>query len=126
MTLGRVSVQVFGATVDEHTRCVHYGSERDIVAIRFYCCGRFYPCHLCHEEDADHLPQRWPRERWDEPAILCGQCSQTLPINTYLVVERCPHCRSEFNPGCALHAPLYFDTADTAHAGIADPVRASA
>jgi hypothetical protein len=35
--------EVFGKTVDEHTRCVHYATELDIIAIRFACCDRYYP-----------------------------------------------------------------------------------
>ena len=46
--------EVFGPTVDDHTRCVHYATELDIIAIRFACCDRYYPCHLCHSETADH------------------------------------------------------------------------
>jgi uncharacterized CHY-type Zn-finger protein len=38
---------VYGPTVDEHTRCVHYATELDIIAIRFACCDRYYPLPLC-------------------------------------------------------------------------------
>ena len=40
------AVTVLGATVDDQTRCVHYAGPLDIVAIRFHCCGEFYPCLL--------------------------------------------------------------------------------
>ncbi|WP_430297767.1 CHY zinc finger protein [Sinomonas sp. B1-1] len=50
------AVRVFGATVDDQTRCVHYRTEVDVVAIKFACCLRYYPCHLCHAEDTDHEP----------------------------------------------------------------------
>lgn len=106
-------MRVYGATVDEETRCVHYSSERDVVAIRFYCCDRFYPCYRCHEEEADHRAERWPRSSGEVPAVLCGVCSETLTVATYLSVDRCPRCRSEFNPGCAAHAPRYFADAET-------------
>jgi uncharacterized CHY-type Zn-finger protein len=74
--------EVFGKTVDEHTRCVHYAAELDIIAIRFACCDRYYPCHLCHSETADHPAEQWPRDRWDQKAILCGDCWSELSIET--------------------------------------------
>ena len=61
---------VFGKTVDEHTRCVHYATELDIIAIRFACCDRYFPCHLCHSETADHPAMQWPTDKFDQPAIL--------------------------------------------------------
>ena len=54
-------MQVYGAVVDEETRCTHYHTEKDIVAIKFKCCDRYYPCYLCHEEYADHPIERWAK-----------------------------------------------------------------
>src|SRR5665213_1440731 len=73
-TEGRVTVQIFGKPIDEQTRCVHYGTQADVVAIEFACCRRFYPCHLCHEETADHPARQWSRGSRGEKAILCGVC----------------------------------------------------
>ena len=50
----RAMPRVLGPVVDEMTRCVHYRTEVDIVAIKFACCNEYYPCHRCHEETADH------------------------------------------------------------------------
>ena len=102
------SPQVFGKTVDDHTRCEHYSTELDIIAIRFYCCNRYYPCHLCHAECAEHPAQQWPREEWNRPAILCGACQTELTIETYLGVDACPECAAAFNPGCKAHSSYYF------------------
>lgn len=103
-------VAVFGVAVDDETRCAHYDTDRDVVAIRFACCERFYPCHACHDAVADHDPARWPRERFDEPAVLCGVCGTTLSVATYLDCEHeCPECGHAFNPGCEAHADRYFD-----------------
>lgn len=100
--------RVFGKTVDEHTRCEHYSTDLDIIAIRFACCDRYYPCHLCHSECADHPAEQWPRDQWDQPAILCGMCRNELTIETYKRVDACPECAAPFNPRCAAHSDLYF------------------
>ena len=103
------SPQVYGKTVDEHTRCVHYSTELDIIAIRFACCDRYYPCHLCHSETTDHPAQQWQREKWDRAAILCGLCWSQLTIETYRGADACPECTAPFNPRCAEHSSCYFD-----------------
>ncbi|GGC37086.1 CHY zinc finger protein [Brevibacterium sediminis] len=100
--------EVFGKTADEHIRCVHYATDLDIIAIRFACCDRYFPCHLCHSETADHPAQQWPREQWNQPAILCGMCWTELTIVTYKSVDECPKCAAPFNPRCAAHSDLYF------------------
>ncbi|MTH67012.1 hypothetical protein GJ743_01330 [Agromyces bracchium] len=102
--------RVLGAVVDDETRCVHYRTEVDIVAIRFACCGEYYPCHLCHEEAAGHPARQWPLAERDTRAILCGACGAELPIATYLEVDACPECDAAFNPRCRLHTHLYFET----------------
>jgi uncharacterized CHY-type Zn-finger protein len=50
---------VRGVDVGPETRCRHYDSELDVIAIRFPCCGTFYPCYECHLAAADHEPERW-------------------------------------------------------------------
>jgi uncharacterized CHY-type Zn-finger protein len=102
-------MQVFGSTVDDQTRCVHYQTPADIVAIKFVCCGRYYPCYQCHAEHAGHPAERWPAGRFAEPAILCGACQTELSIDDYRSVSACPSCASDFNDGCRLHAHLYFE-----------------
>src|SRR6218665_1916265 len=69
---------VLGPVVDAHTRCVHYRTELDIIAIRFACCGDYYPCHLCHEEAAGHASRPWPIGARDTKAVLCGACGTEL------------------------------------------------
>lgn len=102
-------IQVRGAVVDEQTRCAHYASELDVVAIRFYCCREYYPCHQCHAEAAGHPARTWPRKLWDQPAVLCGVCRSELSVEEYLGADSsCPRCAAAFNPGCSLHQHLYF------------------
>jgi uncharacterized CHY-type Zn-finger protein len=99
---------VYGLPVDAETRCVHYHGETDVIAIRFRCCGRFYPCHACHEAVADHPSTVWGVDERAAHALLCGVCGGELSIERYLDVEACPNCGAEFNPGCRLHRHLYF------------------
>lgn len=101
---------VLGSAVDDQTRCVHYRTLLDVVAIRFRCCRDFYPCHLCHQESAGHVAERWLVGEGDARAVLCGVCGHELSIRVYLGVDGCPRCNAPFNPGCRLHAHLYFET----------------
>ena len=101
---------VRGAVVDAQTRCVHYRGPLDVIAIRFACCDRWYPCLRCHEEEADHGIRAWPVSARSERAVLCGVCGHTMTIESYLDADACPQCAAGFNPGCALHHPVYFGT----------------
>jgi uncharacterized CHY-type Zn-finger protein len=53
---------VRGVDVGPETRCRHYDSDLDVIAVRFPCCGTFYPCYECHLVAADHEPERWGDE----------------------------------------------------------------
>ena len=101
--------EVTGVDVDAQTRCAHYNSELDIIAIKFKCCERWFPCFECHKERADHKAETWPPEAWNEAAILCGVCGHQMTINEYMASNNtCPKCKAGFNPGCANHYELYF------------------
>ncbi|MBT2518118.1 hypothetical protein J7E29_11780 [Streptomyces sp. ISL-90] len=108
----RVSPRVLGPVVDEMTRCVHYQTAVDIVAIKFACCNEYYPCHLCHAATADHPAEQWPLRERNQEAVLCGACGTELTIESYLATNECPNCRAPFNERCRLHAHLYFETED--------------
>ena len=102
--------EVLGTDVDANTRCAHYHGPLDVIAIRFKCCGGWYPCYDCHTTAADHPAKVWPRDEFDEQAIFCGQCGTTLAIGDYLTSNsECPACGSGFNPGCRNHYHLYFE-----------------
>ena len=105
-----VGPRVLGPVVDDETRCIHYHSALDVVAIRFACCGEYYPCHQCHAETAGHPAQVWPLSRRDQEAVLCGVCGGELTIAEYLTTDSCTRCGAAFNPGCHLHTHLYFET----------------
>lgn len=102
--------EVFGAIIDEETRCKHYHTNEDIIAIKFYCCQKYYPCIQCHTEVADHKVQLWPKAKHEYKAILCGHCGYDLSIPEYMNSSfECPNCHSQFNSGCKNHYHLYFE-----------------
>ena len=100
---------VHGIGLDDETRCTHYHTPLDVIAIKFKCCDKFYACIHCHNESEDHAPIPWSKSEFDEHAILCGVCKTTLSIKDYMQTDHCPHCGAQFNPRCAAHYPLYFD-----------------
>ena len=104
-------MQVKGKTTDNQTRCVHYHSPLDIIAIKFKCCGEYYPCYFCHTEEAGHVAVKWPKTEFEQKAILCGNCNTEMTIEEYFDCNyECPYCKAPFNPKCSNHNHLYFET----------------
>lgn len=98
-----------GLVLDDQSRCVHYGTPLDVVAIKFKCCQRYYACHRCHEEQESHTALVWDMSEFHYTAVLCGVCHHGLTIRQYLDCGfTCPSCGADFNPGCAHHYNLYF------------------
>ena len=105
--------EVYGIGLDAETRCAHYRSALDIIAIRMKCCGLYYACKDCHEAMAGHAIEVWPLDEWDRPAVLCGACGSELTIAQYMASGyECPACGAGFNPGCRKHYRFYFADAD--------------
>ena len=103
-------ITVHGVGLDDQTRCVHWRSPSDVIAIKFDCCGRYYACFDCHTELEDHEAVVWPRARFAEPAVMCGVCKTEHSVDTYMSSGFvCPACGAPFNPGCASHYHLYFE-----------------
>jgi len=102
-------IPVYGQVIDGDTRCKHYHSPRDIVAIKFRCCKKYYPCYQCHNEAENHKISIWGKEDYETRVILCGVCQYQLTIYEYKNVARCPQCESELNPYCSQHFHLYFE-----------------
>lgn len=101
---------VHGIGVDGETRCVHYPTDRDVLAVRFACCDAYYPCFLCHAAVTDHDPEPITEPAFDDPGVLCGVCGTALSVRSYLECEHaCPACGAAFNPGCEAHHDRYFD-----------------
>jgi uncharacterized CHY-type Zn-finger protein len=102
--------EVRGLRLDAQTRCVHWHSPRDVVAIKMKCCGEYYACKDCHEALCGHAAQVWPRAEWDARAILCGACGGEMLIQDYLDGgDACPACGACFNSGCRTHRHFYFE-----------------
>jgi len=100
---------VRGIALDGQTRCAHYHTDQDVIAIKFACCETYYPCFQCHDACVDHDAERWPREAFDEPGVLCGVCGSELTAVEYLDCDHeCPYCGAAFNPSCRDHHSQYF------------------
>jgi uncharacterized CHY-type Zn-finger protein len=95
---------VRGIRIDAQTRCAHYNSLLDVIAIKAKCCGIYFACKDCHDELADHRLEPWPLGNRAQPAVLCGVCSSELTIEQYLESSaHCPACKASFNPRCSEH-----------------------
>ncbi|MCB0492011.1 MAG: chromophore lyase [Cyclobacteriaceae bacterium] len=106
-----MEIKINGKIIDNETRCTHYHSSNDVIAIKFKCCNQYYPCHQCHEEDAGHSAEVWSTNDFDKMAVFCGVCKTELTIHQYLDSHNgCPHCKASFNPNCSKHYHLYFET----------------
>jgi len=100
---------VRGVELDAQTRCAHYNSPLDVVAIKMRCCDAYFACKDCHAVLADHSLEPWPREAWQQKAVLCGACRSELTIAAYMEsLDCCPACGAPFNPGCREHRRFYF------------------
>jgi uncharacterized CHY-type Zn-finger protein len=109
-----LSPRVFGVDLDEQTRCAHYHSAQDVIAIKMRCCRRYFACKDCHAAAETHAIEVWPRAEWDQPAVLCGVCRKEMSIREYLDCgNRCTGCAAEFNPRCRNHYHFYFEWADS-------------
>ena len=98
-----------GLDLDAQTRCAHWRSPLDVVALKLACCGVYYACRDCHDALAGHAAQVWPPDAAAELAVLCGVCGGELTVAEYLACEdACPRCGAGFNPGCRRHRHLYF------------------
>jgi uncharacterized CHY-type Zn-finger protein len=108
--------EVRGLNLDPQTRCLHYHSPLDIIAIKMKCCGTYYACKDCHDALAGHSIEVWPEAEWGQKAILCGACRAELTIYAYLECNSvCPACQAPFNPGCRNHHHFYFATPQARH-----------
>jgi uncharacterized CHY-type Zn-finger protein len=108
--MSNVDVEIYGDLLDDNTRCTHYHSSLDIIAIKMKCCGNYYACISCHNEIEKHQTAVWTKDEFEKKAIICGICKTELTIAEYLSCNsKCPNCKSGFNPKCSNHYHYYFE-----------------
>lgn len=102
-------MSIKGLLVDDQSRCEHWKSPLDIVALRFRCCDEFYACYSCHQECTNHGVKRYSlKDAKSTTLVICGVCRLQMTFEQYHQLN-CPRCHSPFNPGCKLHYHLYFE-----------------
>ena len=105
-----MNVTVKGKQIDNETRCIHYNTALDIIAIKFKCCNTYYPCYYCHAEEAGHIAIVWNKDEFETNAVLCGSCKHEMTVIEYKnCTYNCPYCDAAFNPKCSNHDHLYFE-----------------
>lgn len=100
-----------GKLVDDESRCVHWHSPLDVIALRFRCCDRYYACYSCHNESEAHAMKKYSigsSSAANIPLIICGVCKFQMTFQQYQGLQ-CPRCSAKFNPGCKMHYHLYFE-----------------
>nr|XP_057930762.1 uncharacterized protein si:dkey-24l11.2 [Doryrhamphus excisus] len=76
-----------GKPLPEKGACKHYKQSHRW--LRFPCCGRAYPCDVCHDEDQDHPMELATR-------MICGYCAKEQP---YSNGKPCISCGSMMTRG---------------------------
>ncbi|XP_022610275.1 uncharacterized protein LOC111228580 [Seriola dumerili] len=76
-----------GKPLPEKGTCKHYKQSHRW--LRFPCCGRAYPCDVCHDEDQDHPMELATR-------MICGYCAKEQP---YSNGKSCISCGSMMTRG---------------------------
>lgn len=101
---------IHGLHLTPLTQCLHYHSPLDIIAIKHFCCKKFYACITCHDACETHARAIWPVHQRHERAVMCGACKYVLTVQEYMECgSRCGNCGCGFNPGCRAHWGMYFD-----------------
>ena len=101
-------VQVLGLKMDKETRCLHYHSPLDIVALKCFSCQTYAACYQCHDALSDHSFAPYPSSRSKDKVLLCGACQTEMTISLYRTSPSCPSCHKPFNPACKNHDHIYF------------------
>mmetsp|Transcript_359 Transcript_359/g.811 ORF Transcript_359/g.811 Transcript_359/m.811 type:complete len:377 (-) Transcript_359:1100-2230(-) len=78
--------------------CTHYKRHCSIVS---KCCGKVFPCRLCHDEVADHKIDRFATE-----IMVCRECKLSQEI-----ADKCknPECSWESTSYCCTTCRLWID-----------------
>jgi hypothetical protein len=65
----------------ESNGCEHYNRSLYPVA---KCCGKIYPCRICHDDNSDHKIDRFATEQ-----MHCVRCELIQPVSSKCVSESC-------------------------------------
>ncbi|XP_048473221.1 uncharacterized protein si:dkey-24l11.2 isoform X1 [Rhincodon typus] len=76
-----------GKPLPEFGTCTHF--KKSFRWLRFPCCGRAYPCDVCHDSDQDHVMELANR-------MICGYCAKEQP---YCNGKPCISCRAMMTRG---------------------------
>ncbi|XP_037834367.1 uncharacterized protein si:dkey-24l11.2 isoform X2 [Kryptolebias marmoratus] len=76
-----------GKPLPDKGTCKHYKQSHRW--LRFPCCGRAYPCDVCHDENQDHPMELATR-------MICGFCAKEQPYNNG---KPCVSCGSMMTRG---------------------------
>ena len=82
---GEPAIEGLELTKHGGSRCAHWHSELDVLALQAPCCGKFYACASCHDACEDHALEPWPADTpVSQPALMCGVCRHRYSIETYI------------------------------------------
>ena len=101
--------QINGLLVDDQSRCQHYHSTLDIVALKCFECQKYYACYQCHDSLEEHSFRAYPCQLKQDKVLICGVCRHEMTIEEYQEAVACPNCHSVFNPACSKHYDIYFE-----------------
>ena len=104
-----MTIQINGLLVDDQSRCQHYHSTLDIVALKCSGCLKYYACYQCHDSLEEHSFRAYPCQLKQDKVLICGVCRHEMTIEEYQQALVCSHCHSAFNPACSKHYDIYFE-----------------
>lgn len=82
-----------GEALPDNGICKHY--KKSYRWLRFPCCGKLYPCDICHDEkeEGDH-------EQKFASRMVCGFCSKEQPFSKD---KPCVHCNANLTRSKSAH-----------------------
>jgi len=81
-----------GKPLPDRGACEHY--RRSTRWLRFPCCGKAYPCDICHEKSGDGCPPGTWANR-----MICGLCSMEQGYSS----KGCKFCSASFSKPSKSH-----------------------
>ena len=101
--------KIYGLLVDNESRCQHYHTELDIVALKCFGCLKYYACYQCHDSLEEHIAFELILVISSRTRSLCGVYQHEMVIDEYQEAIVCPNCHSAFNLACSKHYDIYFE-----------------